>query len=101
MARALAQEARLIVADEPIASLNPASAAAVTNLLKDIVRNDGVIVICSLHQVAYARSYADRIIGPMAPYSWISRQTAFFDRDADALYASQSSQQIAAAPLGR
>jgi phosphonate transport system ATP-binding protein len=49
VARALAQEAWLIVADEPIASLDPASAAAVMNPLKDIVRNDGVIVICGLH----------------------------------------------------
>ena len=42
VARALAQVARLIVADEPIASLDPASAATVMNLLDDIVSNDGV-----------------------------------------------------------
>jgi phosphonate transport system ATP-binding protein len=102
VARALAQEARLIVADEPIASLDPASAAAVMNLLKDIVRNDGVIVICSLHQVAYARSYADRIIGLSQGSLLMDKPTtAFFDGDSDALYAPQSSQQIAAASLSR
>ena len=88
MARALAQEARLIVADEPIASLDPASAAAVMNLLKDIVRNDGVIVICSLHQVAYARTYADRIIGLSHGSLLMDKPaSAFFDGDSDALYA--------------
>ena len=102
MARALAQEARLIVADEPIASLDPASAAAVMNLLKDIVRDDGVIVICSLHQVGYARSYADRIIGLSHGSVLMDKPvTAFSDGDIDALYAPQLSQQIAADPLGR
>jgi phosphonate transport system ATP-binding protein len=95
MARALAQEARLIVADEPIASLDPASAAAIMNLLKDIVRNDGVIVICSLHQVAYARSHADRIIGLSHGSILMDKPaTAFVDADGDALYASQSASSI-------
>jgi phosphonate transport system ATP-binding protein len=102
VARALAQEARLIVADEPIASLDPASAAAIMNLLKDIVRNDGVIVICSLHQVACARSYADRIIG-MSDGSILMDKpaTAFCDGDSDALYAPHAARPIAATPLGR
>jgi phosphonate transport system ATP-binding protein len=102
VARALAQEARLIVADEPIASLDPASAAAVMNLLKDIVRNDGVIVICSLHQVGYARSYADRIIGLSHGSVLLDKPAMVFsDGDIDALYGPQLSQQIAAAPVGR
>jgi phosphonate transport system ATP-binding protein len=63
IARALAQEPRLIVADEPVASLDPNAAAGILQLLKDIARTDGVSVICSLHQVDYARAYADRIIG--------------------------------------
>ena len=72
------------------------------NLLKDIVRNDGVIVICSLHQVSYARSYADRIIGLSHGSLLIDKPTtAFVDGDSDALYAPLSSQQIAAAPLSR
>jgi ABC-type multidrug transport system ATPase subunit len=98
--RALAQEARLIVADEPKASLDPTSAAAVMNLLNDIVRNDGVIVISSPHQVAYASSYADRIIGPSHGSSLMDKPaTAFVDGDSGVLYAPQSSQQIAAATI--
>jgi hypothetical protein len=58
--------------------------------------------ICSLHQVAYARSYADRIIDLSHGSLLMDKPaTAFLDQDADALYAPQSSQQIAAAPLGR
>jgi len=58
------------------------------NLLKDIVRNDGVIVICSLHQVAYARTYADRIIGLSHGSLLMDKPaSAFFDGDSDALYA--------------
>ena len=72
------------------------------NVLNDIVRNDGVIVICSLHQVAYARSYADRIIGLSHGSLLMDKPaTAFFDGDSDALYAPQASGPIAAAPLSR
>jgi ABC-type phosphate/phosphonate transport system ATPase subunit len=55
-----------------------------------------------LHQVAYARSYADRIIGLSHGCLLMDKPaTEFFDEDSDALYAPQSSQQIAAASLGR
>ncbi len=63
IARALAQQPGLIVADEPVASLDPDSGAAILALLRQIARSDGVAVVCSLHQVALARMYADRIVG--------------------------------------
>ena len=63
IARALAQRPRLILADEPVASLDPTAADGVMALLKSIARSDGVAVLCSLHQVHFARAYADRIIG--------------------------------------
>src|SRR5262249_42731622 len=63
IARALAQQPRLILADEPVASLDPTTADGVMALLKSIARSEGVAVLCSLHQVAFARAYADRIIG--------------------------------------
>ena len=89
IARALAQEPRLIVADEPVASLDPMAAAGVLELLKEIARYDGVAVICSLHQVNYARVYADRIIGLSRGRTVIDAQTQILqDSDFAALYAN-------------
>jgi len=91
IARALAQETKIIVADEPVASLDPASAAGVLQLLRNIARSDGVAVICSLHQVGYARTFADRIIGLAAGRVVIDARTdELGDRDYDSLYASGS-----------
>jgi phosphonate transport system ATP-binding protein len=88
IARALAQEARIIVADEPVASLDPASAAGVLQLLRNIARSDGVAVICSLHQVGYARTFADRIIGLSGGRIVIDARTEeLSDRDYEELYA--------------
>ncbi|MGZ5907056.1 MAG: phosphonate ABC transporter ATP-binding protein [Reyranella sp.] len=63
IARALAQRPSLIVADEPVASLDPNAGSGVLDLLQGIARADGVGVVCSLHQVHFARAYADRVVG--------------------------------------
>jgi phosphonate transport system ATP-binding protein len=63
IARALAQEPKIILADEPVASLDPAGAQAFLELLRGICKEDGILVLMSLHQVALARAYGDRIIG--------------------------------------
>ena len=62
IARALVQGAKLLLADEPIASLDPASAKRVMETLVDINRSDGITVMVSLHQVEYARRYCPRTI---------------------------------------
>jgi phosphonate transport system ATP-binding protein len=61
IARALAQKARLILADEPVASLDPEASATVLASLRSVVET-GVAVVASLHQVHLARAYADRIV---------------------------------------
>lgn len=63
IARALAQEPALILADEPVASLDPETAAKVLTLLSDICKSDGIAAVISLHQVELARQFADRIVG--------------------------------------
>jgi phosphonate transport system ATP-binding protein len=61
IARALAQRAKVILADEPVASLDPESSATVLQSLRSAVAA-GVAVVASLHQVHLARAYADRIL---------------------------------------
>ena len=62
IARAMTQEAKLILADEPIASLDPASSDKVMNLLADINEQDRVTVVVSLHQFEVAKSRCERIV---------------------------------------
>jgi len=63
IARALAQAPRALLADEPVASLDPATAASVLDLLRTVCRADGLTAIVSLHDVGLARRFADRIVG--------------------------------------
>jgi phosphonate transport system ATP-binding protein len=62
IARALVQEPKLILADEPIASLDVVMRAQIMDLVRDIAKRDGITVVMSLHQIDAARHYADRII---------------------------------------
>lgn len=63
IARALAQQPRLMLADEPVASLDPSSSRRVLSQLKGICTEDGITAVVSLHQVDLAREYADRVVG--------------------------------------
>src|SRR5262249_62133791 len=62
IARTLVQCAELLIADEPIASLDPASARRVMDILADMNARDGITVLVSLHQVEYALRYCPRTI---------------------------------------
>ncbi|RMV53926.1 phosphate ABC transporter ATP-binding protein [Pseudomonas syringae pv. papulans] len=62
IARALTQRAEVILADEPIASLDPESARRVMEILADINRRDGKTVVVTLHQVDYAVRYCPRAV---------------------------------------
>jgi phosphonate transport system ATP-binding protein len=62
IARALMQEPKLMLADEPVASLDPATSHSVMKYLEQINKEDGITVICNLHFLSLARRYADRVI---------------------------------------
>lgn len=63
IARALAQRPQVILADEPVASLDPKTSRLVLQYLRDATRDLGITVLCNLHQVDYAREFGDRIVG--------------------------------------
>jgi ABC-type phosphate/phosphonate transport system, ATPase component len=59
----LAQRPEVILADEPVASLDPIASEEIMELLKEICRQDGITIVANLHQVSLALRYADRVIG--------------------------------------
>ncbi|HUB15901.1 MAG TPA: phosphonate ABC transporter ATP-binding protein [Acetobacteraceae bacterium] len=63
IARALAQRPHAVLADEPVASLDPEAAEEIMRLLRGLASRDGLPVVCVLHQPELARRYADRILG--------------------------------------
>ncbi len=62
IARALMQQPKIILADEPVASLDPATSRTILDILTRINREDGVTVLCNLHLPELAREYAQRLI---------------------------------------
>lgn len=66
IARALMQEPQIVLADEPIASLDPLNAKIVMDALADINRRDGITVLTNLHTLDTARTYCRRIVGMSA-----------------------------------
>jgi phosphonate transport system ATP-binding protein len=62
IARALMQAPELMLADEPVASLDPATSHSVMKYLEEINRKDGITVMCSLHFLSLARRYGTRVV---------------------------------------
>jgi len=62
IARAFISKPEVVIADEPVASLDPAMSRSVLDSLKTAAKNHGTTVICTLHQIDYALEFADRII---------------------------------------
>ncbi len=62
LARALMQDPQLILADEPVSSLDPSTSKQIMDLLAEFNQRDGVAVICNLHLPSLAREYGSRII---------------------------------------
>lgn len=66
IARALAQKPKVILADEPVASLDPKTSRTVLSYLKQASQELGITVVCNLHQIEYAREFGERIVGVSA-----------------------------------
>jgi phosphonate transport system ATP-binding protein len=63
IARALAQQPRVLLADEPVASLDPEAADEIMCLLRRLAAQENLAVLCVLHQVELAYEFADRVVG--------------------------------------
>lgn len=87
IARMLMQEPEIVLADEPIASLDPKSGREVMKLLWDVVEERGMTVLCTLHQLDVAMDFGERILGMKAGRIQIDEATANLRRaELDALY---------------
>jgi phosphonate transport system ATP-binding protein len=82
IARALVQQPKMLLCDEPIASLDPSSAKIIMDTLQQINRNTGITVLVNLHQVDVALRYADRVIG-------VNRGKVIFDGSPQQLSSEQ------------
>ncbi|GAB3537616.1 phosphonate ABC transporter ATP-binding protein [Arthrobacter tecti] len=81
IARALMQKPELILADEPVASLDPENAANVMDLLFRVCLENRITVVCTLHQVDLALGWAHRIVGLRNGEKVLDELTANLDRD--------------------
>jgi phosphonate transport system ATP-binding protein len=88
IARALMQRPRLILADEPVASLDPKMSHQVLELLHEIAREDGIPVLVSLHVMPLALAHSDRIVGLRHGEMIVSAPTSQLDAAAlEPIYA--------------
>ena len=78
IARALIGDPELILADEPVSSLDPETAKEILKLLKSTAKKKKISILCSLHQVEFAKYFADRVIG-------MSNGKIIFDKASDQL----------------
>jgi phosphonate transport system ATP-binding protein len=79
IARALMQGPELVLADEPVASLDPETAGSVMDLLVRVCREDGLTVVCTLHQIEFALRWTRRVIGLRDGVVVLDEPTAVLD----------------------
>jgi len=101
IARALVQEPDIILADEPIASLDPRNTKVVMDALLRINKHFGITVLCNLHSLDLARSYCDRLIGMAAGrVVFDGAPAALTDHVARELYDLEADDVMGVRPLG-
>ncbi|WP_043835850.1 phosphonate ABC transporter ATP-binding protein [Muricoccus aerilatus] len=99
IARALVQEPEIILADEPIASLDPRNTGLVMDALARINRDYGITVLCNLHSLDIARRYCDRLVGLSAGRLVFDGPPDALDADAARkLYGLEAAEVMDAAP---
>ncbi|MDQ6725694.1 MAG: ATP-binding cassette domain-containing protein [Actinomycetota bacterium] len=101
IARALAQRSRVLLADEPVASLDPAASAAMLSVLRSVATHDGIAVVCSLHQAELVGTFADRVIGLRQGRVLLDLPVAHFDERAQGLVYAGRAEPASSSPSGQ
>lgn len=81
IARAMMQEPKVLLADEPVASVDPTNSRNILSLLRDMCKEKNVTVLCSLHQVDLALQFSDRIVGFVDGKLIFNKSTSNLDRN--------------------
>jgi len=99
IARALVQEPEIILADEPVASLDPHNTRLVMDALAEINRRYGITVLCNLHSLDLARAYCNRLVGLAAGrVVFDGAPEALTEIAARELYGIEAAEVLGAAP---
>ena len=101
IARALMQEPRLLLADEPVASLDPVLAHSILHYLEMLNKTDGTTVICSLHFLDLVHRYATRVIGLKDGLKVFEGRPTDIDRARFKEIYGEEAQEVRATALGR
>lgn len=100
IARALAQNPSLILADEPVASLDPMTARGILGLLDTIRREKGITMIVSLHQLDLAREFGSRVVALSEGRVVVDRPAcALTDAEIESIYPGKGTTVVDASPL--
>ena len=86
IARAIIKKPLLLLADEPVASLDPKAALSTMRLLKKINQDFGITILCNLHQTNLAMKFSDRIIGLSDGSVQFDQEAKFLDKNINDLY---------------
>tara|TARA_B100000767_G_C19646825_1_gene484959 strand:+ start:227 stop:946 length:720 start_codon:yes stop_codon:yes gene_type:complete len=87
IARAIIKKPILLLADEPVASLDPKAALATMQLLKKINKEFNITILCNLHQVELASKFSDRVIGLSNGSIAFDEEAKFLDKNISKLYS--------------
>ena len=87
IARAIIKKPILLLADEPVASLDPKAALATMQLLKKINKEFNITILCNLHQVELASKFSDRVIGLSNGSIVFDDEAKFLDKNINKLYS--------------
>ena len=87
IARAIIKKPILLLADEPVASLDPKAALSTMQLLKKINKEFNITILCNLHQVELASKFSDRVIGLSNGSIVFDAEAKFLDKNISKLYS--------------